>query len=72
MMQGKSTIQMINPFTQKVEEQFENKNLITNAISNAFKTSVLYKNKFHTDKTINNYIKELTPLSTKGLGGILL
>ncbi len=72
MMQGKSTIQMINPFTQKVEEQFENKNLITNAISNAFKTSVLYKNKFHTDITINNYIKELTPLSTKGLGGILL
>lgn len=72
MMQGKSTIQMINPFTQKVEEQFENKNLITNAISNAFKTSVLYKNKFHTDTTINNYIKELTPLSTKGLGGILL
>ena len=71
-MQGKSTIQMINPFTQKVEEQFENKNLITNAISNAFKTSVLYKNKFHTDTTINNYIKELTPLSTKGLGGILL
>lgn len=72
MMQGKSTIQMINPFTQKVEEQFENKNLITNAISNAFKTSVLYKNKFHTDTTINNYIKELTPLPTKGLGGILL
>jgi hypothetical protein len=71
-MQGKSTIQMINPFTQKVEEQFENKNLITNAISNAFKTSVLYKNKFHTDTTINNYIKELTPLTTKGLGGILL
>jgi hypothetical protein len=71
-MQGKSTIQMINPFTQKVEEQFENKNLITNAISNAFKTSVLYKNKFHTDTTINNYLKELTPLSTKGLGGILL
>ena len=71
-MQGKSTIQMINPFTQKVEEQFENKNLITNAISNAFKTSVLYKNKFHADRTINNYIKELTPLSTKGLGGILL
>ena len=71
-MQGKSTIQMINPFTQKVEEQFENKNLITNAISNAFKTSVLYKNKFHTDTTINNYIKELTPLSTNGLGGILL
>ena len=71
-MQGKSTIQMINPFTQKVEEQFENKNLITNAISNAFKTSVLYKNKFYTDTTINNYIKELTPLSTKGLGGILL
>ena len=71
-MQGKSTIQMINPFTQKVEEQFENKNLITNAISNAFKTSVLYKNKFHADTTINNYIKELTPLSTKGLGGILL
>ena len=65
-MQGKSTIQMINPFTQKVEEQFENKNLITNAISNAFKTSVLYKNKFHTDTTINNYIKELTPLPTKG------
>jgi len=63
---------MINPFTQKVEEQFENKNLITNAISNAFKTSVLYKNKFYTDTTINNYIKELTPLSTKGLGGILL
>ena len=27
-MQGKSIIQMINPFTQKVEEQFENKNLI--------------------------------------------
>lgn len=71
-MQGKSTIQMINPFTQKVEEQFENKNLITNAISNAFKTSVLYKNKFYTDTTINNYIKELTPLPTKGLGGILL
>jgi hypothetical protein len=71
-MQGKSTIQMINPFTQKVEEQFENKNLITNAISNAFKTSVLYKNKFHTETTINNYIKQLTPLSTKGLGGILL
>ena len=71
-MQGKSTIQMINPFTQKVEEQIENKNLITNAISNAFKTSVLYKNKFYTDTTINNYIKELTPLSTKGLGGILL
>ena len=71
-MQGKSTIQMINPFTQKVEEQFENKNLITNAISNAFKTSVLYKNRFHTDTTINNYIKELTPLPTKGLGGILL
>lgn len=71
-MQGKSIIQMINPFTQKVEEQFENKNLITNAISNAFKTSVLYKNKFYTDTTINNYIKELTPLATKGLGGILL
>ena len=71
-MKGKSIIQMINPSTQKVEEQFENKNLITNAISNAFKTSVLYKNKFYTDTTINNYIKELTPLSTKGLGGILL
>lgn len=71
-MQGKSTIQMINASTGIVEEQFENKNLITNAISNAFKTSVLYKNKFHTETTINNYIKELTPLSTKGLGGILL
>ena len=28
-MKGKAIIQMINPFTQKVEEQFENKNIIT-------------------------------------------
>jgi len=71
-MKGKSIIQMINPFSKKVDEQFEDENLITNAISNAFKTSILYKSRFSDDTVINTYLKNLTPPNTNGLGGILL
>lgn len=71
-MKGKSIIQMINPHSNKIDEQFEDENLITNAISNAFKTSGLYKNRFSDDTTINTYIKNLTPANTNGLGGVLL
>ena len=71
-MKGKSIIKMINPYSNKVEEEFEDENLITNAIPNAFKTSNLYKNRFFEDTTINTYIKNLTPANTNGLGGVLL
>ena len=71
-MKGKSIIKMINPYSNKVEEEFEDENLITNAIPNAFKTSNLYKNRFSDDTTINTFIKNLTPVNTNGLGGILL
>ena len=71
-MKGKSIIKMINPYSNKVEEEFEDENLITNAIPNAFKTSNLYKNRFSDDTTINTYIKNLTPANTNGLGGVLL
>ena len=71
-MKGKSIIQMINPSTEKVEEQFEDKNLITNAIPNAFKMSNLYKTQYHQDTTISEYIRQLTPLPTGGFGGITL
>jgi len=71
-MQGKSTIQMINASTKIVEEQFENKNMITNAIKNAFSVPSQYKNQWHTNTQIQEYCKELTPFYNKGLGGILL
>lgn len=71
-MKGKSIIKMINPYSNKVEEEFEDENLITNAIPNAFKTSILYKSRFSDDTVINTYLKNLTPANTNGLGGILL
>jgi hypothetical protein len=71
-MKGKSKIQLINPFTKKVEEEFENNNIITNAISNAFAVPTQYQNQWHTNTNIKEYCKNLTSLYTKGLGGILL
>lgn len=71
-MKGKSKIQLINPHTLKVEEQFENNNIITNAITNAFAVPTQYQNQWHTNTNIKEYCKNLTPLYTKGLGGILL
>lgn len=71
-MKGKSKIQLINPHTLKVEEQFENNNIITNAITNAFAVPTQYQNQWHTNTNIKEYCKNLTPLYKKGLGGILL
>lgn len=71
-MQGKSKIQIINASTGIIEEQHEQKNIITNAIKNAFSVPSQYKNQWHTNTNIQEYCKELTPFYNKGLGGILL
>lgn len=71
-MQGKSKIQMINASTGIVEEQFEQKNIITNAMKNAFGVPSQYKNQWHANTDIQGYCKELTTFYNKGLGGILL
>ena len=71
-MTGKSTIQMINPFTKKVEEQFENKNIITNAIKNAFYLPPQWQRGLLSSNGIINWQNNLFPLNRNGLGGILL
>jgi len=71
-MKGKSIIQMINPSTQKVEEQFENKNIITNAIKNAFYLPPQWQRGLLSSGGIINWQNKLCPLNRNGLGGILL
>jgi len=73
-MKGKAIIQMINPFTKKVEEQFENKNIITNAIKNAFYLPPQWQRGLGllSSKGIINWQNNLCPLNRNGLGGILL
>ena len=71
-MKGKAIIQMINPFTKKVEEQFENKNMITNAIKNAFYLPPQWQRGLLSNSGIINWQNKLCPLNRNGLGGILL
>ena len=74
-MTGKSTIQMINPFTKKVEEQFENKNIITNAIKNAFYLPPQWQRGLAAATAAGSLLdwqNNLFPLNRNGLGGILL
>lgn len=71
-MKGKSIIQMINPFTKKVEEQFENKNIITNAIKNAFYLPPQWQRGLLSSSGIIDWQNKLCPLNRNGLGGILL
>lgn len=71
-MKGKTKIQMIDPLTKKVKEEYEAENIITNAIKNAFGTPSQYKNQWHTNTNIKEYCKGLTPFYSNGLGGILL
>ena len=70
-MKGKSIIQMINPSTKKVEEQFENKNIITNAIKNAFYLPPQWQRGLLSNSGIINWQNNLCPLNRNGLGGIL-
>lgn len=71
-MKGKSIIQMINPSTKKVEEQFENKNIITNAIKNAFYLPPQWQRGLLNSSGIIDWQNKLCPLNRNGLGGILL
>lgn len=71
-MKGKAIIQMINPFTKKVEEEFEEKNIITNAIKNAFYLPPQWQRGSLSNGGIINWQNNLCPLNRNGLGGILL
>lgn len=71
-MKGKAIIQMINPFTKKVEEEFEEKNIITNAIKNAFYLPPQWQRGLLSNSGIINWQNNLCPLNRNGLGGILL
>ncbi len=71
-MKGKAIIQMINPFTKKVEEEFEEKNIITNAIKNAFYLPPQWQRGLLSSSGIINWQNNLCPLNRNGLGGILL
>ena len=71
-MKGKTIIQMINPFTKKVEEEFEEKNIITNAIKNAFYLPPQWQRGLLSNAGIINWQNNLCPLNRNGLGGILL
>ena len=71
-MKGKAKIQMINPFTKKVEEEFEEKNIITNAIKNAFYLPPQWQRGLTSNSGIINWQNNLCPLNRNGLGGILL
>lgn len=71
-MKGKAIIQMINPFTKKVEEEFEEKNIITNAIKNAFYLPPQWQRGLLSNNGIINWQNNLCPLNRNGLGGILL
>ncbi len=71
-MKGKAIIQMINPFTKKVEEEFEEKNIITNAIKNAFYLPPQWQRGLLSNYGIIDWQNKLCPLNRNGLGGILL
>lgn len=75
-MKGKAIIQMINPFTKKVEEEFEEKNIITNAIKNAFYLPPQWQRGLSDatagDSSLLTWQNNLFPLNRNGLGGILL
>ena len=71
-MKGKAIIQMINPFTKKVEEEFEEKNIITNAIKNAFYLPPQWQRGLLSSSGIIDWQNKLCPLNRNGLGGILL
>ena len=71
-MKGKAIIQMINPSTKKVEEEFEEKNIITNAIKNAFYLPPQWQRGLLSSSGIIGWQNNLCPLNRNGLGGILL
>ena len=62
-MKGKAKIQMINPFTKKVEEEFEEKNIITNAIKNAFYLPPQWQRGLLSNNGIINWQNNLCPLN---------
>ena len=71
-MKGLSKILLINKKTNVVEETFEDENLITNALSNAFYLPTQYQRTFGDGGSLINWQNELMPPNRNALGGILL
>ena len=69
-MKGFTKIQMINPKTGHVDKTYEDKNIITKAISNAFYTPVTMLRR--DPQTIGIWQNDLFPPNRNALGGILL
>ena len=71
-MKGSTKILLINNKTNVVEETFEDENIITNALSNAFYLPTQYQRTFGTGGSLINWQNELMPPNRNALGGILL
>ena len=76
-MRGLSKILLINNKTNVVEETFEDENLITNALSNAFYLPTQYQRTLSSantsgDSSLLKWQNELMPPNRNALGGILL
>ena len=69
-MKGCTKIQMINPKTGHVDKTYEDENIITKAISNAFYTPVTMLRK--DPQNVVNWQNKLFPPNRNALGGILL
>ena len=69
-MKGFTKIQMINPKTGRVDKTYEDENIITKAISNAFYTPVTMLRR--DPQTIGIWQNDLFPPNRNALGGILL
>lgn len=73
-MGGTTKIQLINQKTKKVDHEYTDHNIFTNAISNAFAIPTAFQRSLGQDESsaIIRYQNELGPLNRRGLGGILL